>query len=95
MCFSFFKVPVAGNPLFRQLYNQTLDSFPSAIFILSSAFLSVAAIGNLTLYLKRNQIVKNQNQNQNQNQDQDLLTDEMDISMQSSGVGEIEEQNKI
>ena len=88
-----FKVPVAGNPLFRQLYNQTLDSFPSAIFILSSAFLSVAAIGNLTLYLKRNQIVKNQNQNQNR--DQDLLTDEMDISMQSSGVGEIEEQNKI
>jgi hypothetical protein len=67
-----------------------LDSFASAIFILSGAFLSVAAIGNLTLYLKRNQM--KQSQSQSQSQEEDLLSDEMDISVPSFVVNEMEEK---
>jgi hypothetical protein len=71
-----------------------LDSFASAIFILSGAFLSVAAIGNLTLYLKRNRMKQSQSQSQSQsqNQEEDLLSDEMDISVPSFVVNEMEEK---
>jgi hypothetical protein len=67
-----------------------LDSFASAIFILSGAFLSVAAIGNLTLYLKRNRM--KQSQSQSQSLEEDLLSDEMDISVPSFVVNEMEEK---
>jgi hypothetical protein len=33
--------PVAGNPLFRQLYNLTIDTFPGSIFVLGSALGSI------------------------------------------------------
>ena len=48
--------PVAGNPLFRQLYNKTLDTFPGAIFLLYAAILFCSAIGNLFLYVKRDEL---------------------------------------
>ena len=48
--------PVAGNPLFRQLYDATLDSFPGAIFHLAGAFCLTAALGNLYLYFQRDEI---------------------------------------
>ena len=56
--FSFLAVlaslaPVAGNPLFRLLYNATLDSLPGAIFLLYAAILLCSALGNLYIYFKR------------------------------------------
>ncbi len=45
--------PVAGNPIFRQLYNKTLNYFPGAIFLLYGAILMVSAAINLYLYFKK------------------------------------------
>jgi len=45
--------PVAGNPIFRQLYNKTLNDFPGAIFLLYGAILMVSAAINLYLYFKK------------------------------------------
>ena len=47
---------MAGNPIFRELYNHTLDTFPSAIYLLCAAFLAVASLGNLAIFMKRKAI---------------------------------------
>lgn len=59
--FSFLAVlaslaPVAGNPMFRQLYNATLNSQPGAIFFLFGAILLCSALGNLYLYFMRHEM---------------------------------------
>ncbi len=48
--------PVAGNPMFRQLYDATLQDFPGAIFILAGSLCLVAAFGNLFLFAKRDEM---------------------------------------
>ncbi len=55
--------PVAGNPLFRQLYDATLDSFPGAIFHLAGALCLTAAFGNLYLYFQRHEIKNGESEN--------------------------------
>jgi len=57
--------PVAGNPLFRQLYNATLDTFPGAIFLLYGAILFCPAMGNLFLYFMRSEMTNNAESNLN------------------------------
>ena len=47
---------MAGNPIFRELYNHTLDTFPSAVYLLCAALLVVASVGNLTIFIKRKSI---------------------------------------
>ena len=49
--------PVAGNPLFRQLYNGTLETFPGAIFLLAASLLLVSTAINFFIYTKRHQLV--------------------------------------
>ena len=48
--------PVAGNPIFRQLYNETMDSFPGAIFLLAAGFVWLTAGANLFLYTQRDKL---------------------------------------
>jgi len=48
--------PIGGNPVFRQLYNKTLDTFPGAIFLLFAALLALAGMVNLFLYFMRGKI---------------------------------------
>lgn len=50
--------PVAGNPIFRQLYNSTLERFPGAAFLLAGLMMLVAALGNLVIYFNRNNLVE-------------------------------------
>ena len=57
--------PVAGNPLYRQLYDATIDSFPGAIFLLTAALYMAAAIGNLFLYFKRDELINGESNNNN------------------------------
>jgi len=49
-------VPIGGNPLFRQLYNFTLSSFPGAFFILFALLHCIAAGFSITVYFKRKHI---------------------------------------
>ena len=55
--------PVAGNPLYRQLYDATIDSFPGAIFLLTAALYMAAAIGNLFLYFQRDELINGESNN--------------------------------
>ena len=48
--------PIAGNPLFRQLYNFTLNDFPGAIYILFAALQFVALCGNFFVFMTRNKV---------------------------------------
>ena len=49
--------PVAGNPIFRQLYNETLASFPGAIFLLAAALLLPAMAGNFLIYIYQDELL--------------------------------------
>jgi PCFT/HCP family folate transporter-like MFS transporter 1/3 len=49
--------PVAGNPIFRQLYNATIDTFPGAIFTLGSSLLLLATFINVFIYTQRDKLV--------------------------------------
>jgi hypothetical protein len=48
--------PIGGNPLFRQLYNYTMSTFPGAFFLLFAALHFVAAVLTLMVYFKRQEI---------------------------------------
>ncbi len=48
--------PIGGNPLFKQLYNKTIGTFPGAIFHLFAALLFLAACGNLFMYFMRHEM---------------------------------------
>jgi PCFT/HCP family folate transporter-like MFS transporter 1/3 len=47
---------IAGNPAFRQLYNETIGTFPSAIFLLFAALQALAVFSNFFVYFKRHEI---------------------------------------
>jgi len=49
--------PVAGNPVFRQLYNATIDTFPGSIFLLAASITLVAMAGNFFIYTKRDKLL--------------------------------------
>ena len=51
-------MPMLGNPVFRELYNFTLDSFPSAFIILAASGLTLAAIMNFVVFTQRWRIDK-------------------------------------
>ena len=48
--------PVAGNPIFRQLYNATIDTFPGAFFLLGSLLMLVATLSNVLIYTQRHKL---------------------------------------
>jgi hypothetical protein len=48
--------PIGGNPVFRQLYNSTLNVFPGAVFLLFAALFFLAGTVNLFLYFMRDKI---------------------------------------
>ncbi len=48
--------PIAGNPLFRQLYNVTLNNFPGSIYILFAALQFAALSGNFLVFIKRTNV---------------------------------------
>ena len=48
--------PVAGNPIFRQLYNATIDTFPGAFFLLGSLLMLVAILSNVLIYTQRHKL---------------------------------------
>jgi len=48
--------PIAGSPLFRQLYNYTLHTFPGAYFFLFAAFHLIAACCSIYVYYKRHEL---------------------------------------
>jgi hypothetical protein len=45
--------PMASNPIFRQLYNQTLDTFPAAEILLAAAIMLVSSMLNFVVYTQR------------------------------------------
>jgi MFS family permease len=48
--------PVAGNPIFRQLYNKTMDTIPGSIFILGAALLFLAGVSNIFIFTQRSKL---------------------------------------
>ena len=60
--FSFLAViaalaPVAGNPIFRKLYDATLKVFPGAAFLLAAFMMMLAAFGNLIVFAFKRHLV--------------------------------------
>jgi MFS family permease len=55
-------LPFAGIPAFRQLYNQTISTFPPAIFLFFASLQALAVLCNLFIYLTWNKI-KNEEDN--------------------------------
>ena len=69
--FSLFAVaasiaPIGGNPIFRQLYNKTMDTFPGAIFLLCAGLLFLAACVNLFSYFMRLKIIHHHEETPNE-----------------------------
>jgi hypothetical protein len=60
-----------SNPIVRQLYNKTIDSFPGSFLLLMAAMLTVAGFGNLFTYLKQNKVKL-----PSQNSDDNLISKE-------------------
>ena len=55
-------MPIIGNPAFRQLYNKTLDTFPSAEILLAAAILATSAFLNFVVFTQRWRINKDQDE---------------------------------
>ena len=53
-------VPFAGNPAFRKLYSNTIDTFPSAEILLASAVALLTAVLNFILYTQKHRMLKNE-----------------------------------
>ena len=53
-------MPIIGNPAFRQLYNETLDTFPAAEILLAAAILATSAFLNFVVFTQRWRITKTQ-----------------------------------
>lgn len=52
-------MPLMSNPIFRQLYNHTLDTFPAAEILLATAILTTSAILNFVVYIHRGRLKSN------------------------------------
>ena len=68
--FSFLAIisafgPMAGNPVFRQLYNYTLSIYPGAMFLCFAAFLFIAVCAMGFVYFKRHEIGHQQEEKNN------------------------------
>ena len=53
-------MPIIGNPAFRQLYNETLDTCPAAEILLAAAILATSAFLNFVVFTQRWRITKTQ-----------------------------------
>ena len=51
-------MPIIGNPAFRQLYNETLETFPAAEILLAAAILATSAFLNFVVFTQRWRITK-------------------------------------
>ena len=56
--FSFYAilgsvVPFIANPAYRQLYNLTLDTFPSAILLLTASVFLLTIVLNIVMYWQK------------------------------------------
>ena len=51
-------IPLASNPIFRNLYKQTLLTVPGAVYYLAGALLLVAAATMLSIFMARNRLNK-------------------------------------
>ena len=72
-------MPIAGNPAFRQLYKETLDTFPAAEILLAAAILATSAILNFVVFTQRWRMVPIQAEETNQekqNSDEGIGQDE-------------------
>ncbi len=48
--------PMIGNPVFRQIYNFTLNSYPGAMFFVFAGTVAIAAASNVIVFLNRNHL---------------------------------------
>jgi TRAP-type mannitol/chloroaromatic compound transport system permease small subunit len=48
--------PMIGGPVFRQIYNFTLNTYPGAVFFIFAGFMLVAVAANVFVFLNRNHI---------------------------------------
>jgi hypothetical protein len=51
-------VPLAAIPLSRQLYDVTLETYPSAYIHLAAALMLTAGLVNVYVYIKRKAVAK-------------------------------------
>ena len=51
-------MPLLSNPVFRGLYNKTLDTFPAAEILLATAILFTSTVGNFVVYTQKWRIRK-------------------------------------
>ncbi len=49
-------MPIISNPVFRSLYNSTLETFPSAFIILASAVLATSTVLNFVNYTQKHRM---------------------------------------
>ena len=74
--------PVIGNPIFRQLYNNTIDTFPGSIYLLAAAMLLMATTGNFFIYTQRHQLIDHENEEKEAKKEEQI--DTIDGSMEES-----------
>jgi hypothetical protein len=48
--------PMIGNPVFRQIYNFTLNSYPGAVFFIFAGTVAIAVASNVVVFLNRNHL---------------------------------------
>jgi hypothetical protein len=48
--------PMIGGPVFRQIYNFTLNTYPGTVFFIFSGFMLVAVVANVFVFLNRRHI---------------------------------------
>ena len=47
-------IPFAANPLFRMIYNASLETTPAAVMFLAASIMILTAMGNFFIFTKRN-----------------------------------------
>ncbi len=50
-------MPILGNPMYRALYNATIDTFPSAYFLFSASIVSVICFACFFVYTRRREML--------------------------------------
>jgi glycerol-3-phosphate acyltransferase PlsY len=48
--------PMIGGPVFRQIYNFTLNTYPGTMFFIFAGFMLVAVAANVFVFLHRDHI---------------------------------------
>jgi hypothetical protein len=66
---------MACNPIVRQVYNHTLETFPGAFMLVSAAVLLLSGFGNLFMYINRKEFKET-----NQEELEDDIKDKIDLA---------------